>query len=117
MKIPIVLIGLVLCGCTSQPTESPPESSQELFDIDVFYEEPKIEYEVLDRVDTTRRADNQMDVMIQVLRRAEELGADGVIVHTIYNRGIVSGRDAFGTGGGGGFAVYQIRATAIRYVE
>ena len=117
MKVSIVLIGLVLCGCVSQSPESSPESPPEVIDVDVFYEEPKIDYEVLDRVDTTRRADNQMDVLVEVLRRAEKLGADGVIVHTIYNRGIVSGRDAFGTGGGGGFAVYQIRATAIRYVE
>ena len=113
MKIPIVLIALILCGCVSQTPEPPPE----VFDVDVFYEEPTIEYEVLDRVDTTRRADNQMDVMVEVLRRAEKLGADGVIVHTIYNRGRVSGSDAFGTGGGGGFAVYQIRATAIKYVK
>lgn len=113
MKISIALIGLVLCGCASQPTDSPPES----FDIDVFYEEPTIDYEVLGRVDTTRRADHETEVVVEVLRRAEELGADGVIVHTIYNRGIVSGRDAFGTGGGGGFAVYQVRATAIKYVE
>ena len=60
MKISTVLIGLVLCGCVSQQPESPPE----LIDVDVFYEEPKIDYEVLDRVDTTRRADNQMDVMV-----------------------------------------------------
>ena len=113
MKKSIVLIGLLLCGCASQPSESPPEQ----IDVDVFYEEPTIDYDVLARVDTTRRADNQMDVMVEVLRRAEEIGADGVIVHSIHNRGIVSGRDAFGTGGGGGFAVYQIRATAIRYVE
>ncbi|MEM7501327.1 MAG: hypothetical protein AAF417_04765 [Pseudomonadota bacterium] len=117
MKISIVLIGLVLCGCVNQPPESSPDSPPEVIDVDVFYEEPTIDYEVLDRVDTTRRSDNQMDVLVEVLRRAEKLGADGVIVHTIYNRGRVSGSDAFGTGGGGGFAVYQIRATAIKYVE
>ena len=114
MKISIILIGLVLCGCASQPTES----TSEVIDIHVFYEEPKIDYEILGRVDVTRRADREMDVLVQVLRRAEELGADGVIVHSILNKGTVAGLgDAFGTGGGGGFAVYQINATAISYAQ
>ena len=65
-----------------------------------------------------RRADREMDVLVQVLRRAKELGADGVIVHSILNKGTVAGLgDTFGTGGGGGFAVYQINATAISYAQ
>jgi|AP03_1055505.scaffolds.fasta_scaffold606413_1 hypothetical protein len=114
MKISIILIGLVLCGCASQPTES----TSEVIDIHVFYEEPKIDYGILGRVDVTRRADREMDVLVQVLRRAKELGADGVIVHSILNKGTVAGLgDTFGTGGGGGFAVYQINATAISYAQ
>ena len=110
----MILIGLVICGCASQPTEL----TQEERDLHVFYEEPKIEYEKLGRIDTTSRANHAMDVLEKILSRAVELGADGVIIHSIHNKGTVAGGgDAFGTGGGGGFAVYQIQATAIRYVN
>jgi hypothetical protein len=114
MKIFLILIGLVICGCASQPTEL----TQEERDLHVFYEEPKIEYEKLGRIDATSRANHAMDVLEKILSRAVELGADGVIIHSIRNKGTVAGGgDAFGTGGGGGFAVYQIQATAIRYVN
>ena len=114
MKIFMILIGLVICGCASQPTEL----TQEERDLHVFYEEPKIEYEKLGRIDATSRANHAMDVLEKILSRAVELGADGVIIHSIRNKGTVAGGgDAFGTGGGGGFAVYQIQATAIRYIN
>jgi hypothetical protein len=114
MKIFMILIGLVICGCASQPTEL----TQEERDIHVFHEEPKIDYESLGRIDTTSRADNPLDALDKTLSRAVELGADGVIVHSIRNKGIVAGgRDSFGTGGGGGSSVYQIQATAIRYIN
>ena len=114
MRIFMILIGLVICGCASQPTEL----TQEARDIHVFYEEPTIDYESLGRIDATRRANHPMDVLEEILRRAVELGADGVIVHSTRNKGTVAGgADRFGTGGGGGFAVYQIQATAIRYVN
>ncbi len=114
MKIFMILIGLVICGCASQPTEL----TQEERDLHVFYEEPKIEYEKLGRIDTTSPAKHAMDALEKILSRAVELGADGVIIHSIRNKGTVAGgHDAFGTGGGGGFAVYQIQATAIRYVN
>jgi hypothetical protein len=59
-----------------------------------------------------------MDVLEKNIRRAAELGADGVIVHSILNKGTVAGgSDIYGTGGGDGTAVFQIQATAIRYVE
>ncbi len=110
----MILIGLVICGCASQPTEL----TQEERDLHVFYEEPKIEYEKLGRIDATSRANHAMDVLEKILSRAVELGADGVIIHSIRNKGTVAGGgDAFGTGGGGGFAVYQIQATAIRYIN
>ncbi len=110
----MILIGLVICGCASQPAEL----TQEERDLHVFYEEPKIEYEKLGRIDATSRANHAMDVLEKILSRAVELGADGVIIHSIRNKGTVAGgSDSFGTGGGGGFAVYQIQATAIRYVN
>ena len=114
MKIFMMLIGLVICGCASQPTEL----TQEERDLHVFYEEPKIDYENLGRIDTTIRANHPMVALEKILSRAVELGADGVISHSSRNKGTVAGGgDAFGTGGGGGFAVYQIQATAIRYVN
>ncbi len=114
MKIFMILIGLVICGCASQSTEL----TQEARDIHVFYVEPKIDYENLGRIDATRRANHAMDVLEKILIRAAKLGADGVIVHSIRNKGTVAGGgDTYGTGGGGGFAVYQIQATAIRYVN
>ena len=114
MKIFMILIAFVIFGCASQPTEL----TQEEKDLNVFYEEPKIEYESLGRIDTTSRASNPMDALEKILRRAVELGADGVIVHSISNKGTVAGgADTYGTGGGGGVAVYQIQATAIRYVN
>ena len=113
MKIYMILLGLVICGCVSQPTEL----TQEERDIHVFYEEPKIDYESLGRVDATSRTDHPMDMLNKILRRAVELGADAVLIHSIHNKGAVVGRgDAFGTGGGSGAEVYQIQATAIRYV-
>ena len=64
------------------------------------------------------RARHAIDVMDKVLIRAAELAADGVIVHATINKGLVAGgADVFGTGGGGGFSMYQIQATAIRYLE
>jgi len=114
MKIFMILIGLVICGCASQPMEL----TQEERDLHIFYEEPKIDYENLGRIDSTSRAKHAMDMLEKILSRAVELGADGVIVHSIRNKGTVAGgSDEFGTGGGGGFAVYQIQATAIRYVN
>lgn len=114
MKTFMILIGLAICGCSSQPTEL----SQEAIDIHVFYEAPKIEYEDLGRIDTTSRAKDAMDALEKVLRRAAELGADGVIVHSISSKGTSAGReDQFGTGGGRVTEVFQIEATAVRYVE
>ena len=110
----MILIGLVIFGCASQPKEL----TQEEIDLHVYLEEPKIDYENLGRIDTTIRAKHPMDTLEKILSRAVELGADGVIIHSIRNKGTVAGGgDAFGTGGGGGFAVYQIQATAIRYVN
>lgn len=114
MKIFIILIGLVICGCASQPTEL----TQEEKDIHVFYEEPKIAYENLDDIDMTSRGNNAVEALDKVLRRAAELGADGVIIHSISNKGIAAGRaDTFGTGGSSTAGVFQIQATAIRYVN
>ena len=113
-KIFMILIGLVICGCVSQPTEL----TQEERDIHVFYEEPKIAYESLGRIDTTSRANHAMDALEKTLDRAADLGADGVIVHSIVDKGPVAGRvDTFGTGGSRSVRVYQIQATAIRYVN
>lgn len=114
MKAYMMLIGLVICGCVSQPAEL----TQEERDLQVFYEEPNIDYEDLGRIDATNRADHAIEALDRILSRAVELGADGVIVHSIRNRGpLAGGRDAFGTGGGREAEVYQIQATAIRYLE
>ncbi len=114
MKIFMILIGLVICGCASQPTEL----TQEERDLHVFYEEPKIDYENLGRIDSTSRAKHAMDMLEKILSRAVELGADGVIVHSIRNKGSIDDAgDAFVTGGRHRGAVYQIQATAIRYIN
>jgi hypothetical protein len=114
MKIFAILIALIISGCSSQQIEL----MQEEKDIHVFYEEPKIEYEVLDRINTTRPDKHPMDTLNTILRRAAELGADGVIVHSLRKKGTVAGQhDKFGTGGGDGVAVYQVRASAIRYIN
>jgi len=114
MKMFIILIGLVFYGCVSQPTEL----TQKERDLHVYYEEPKIDYENLGRVDATSLTNRTTDALDKVLRRAVKLGADGVIIHSIYDKGTVTDRvDAFGTGGGGGDNVYQVQATAIRYVN
>ena len=114
MKILMILLAVVICGCASQS----PELTQEARNIHVFNEEPTVAYETLGRVDTTTRGRNAMDVLEKIQIRAVELGANGIIVHSILNKGTVAGgTDAFGTGGGGGFAVFQIQATAIRYVD
>ena len=57
MKIILILIGLVCCGCASQPVEL----TQAERDLKFFYEEPKVEYEILGRVDTTSPGKNAMD--------------------------------------------------------
>jgi sugar phosphate isomerase/epimerase len=89
MKKFMILTGLAICGCSSQPTEL----TQEARDIHLFYEEP-------------------------VMRNAAELGADGVIVHSISSRGsTVGSTDTFGIGGREVNEVFHIQATAIRYVE
>jgi hypothetical protein len=114
MKKFMILTGLAICGCSSQPTEL----TQEARDIHLFYEEPKIEYEGLGRVDTTTRARDAMDALDKVMRNAAELGADGVIVHSISSRGsTVGSTDTFGIGGREVNEVFHIQATAIRYVE
>ena len=114
MKIFMILIWLVICGCASQPTEL----TQEERNLHVFYEEPKIDYESLGRIDATSRAKHAMEMLEKTLSRAVELGADGVIVHSIRNKGTSDGGgDAFATGGRNQVAVYQIQATAIRYIN
>lgn len=114
MKVFTVLVALFICGCSSQPIEL----TQAEKDLHVFYEEPKIEYEVIDRINSTSPAKHPMDTLNKVLRRAAKLGADGVIVHSLRKKGTVAGQhDQFATGGGDGVAVYQIEASAIRYTD
>lgn len=114
MKIFAVLLATVICGCASQE----PETSQEPVNVQVFYDEPKIEYEDLGRINSTNRAKDPLAALGKTLERAAEMGANGVIVHSITNKGLgAGGRDSFATGGGGATIVYQIQATAIRYVE
>ena len=113
MKIFMILIGLFICGCASQPTELTQEESY----LHIYYEEPEIDYESLGRVDATSRTKQLVEMMERILSRAEELGADAVLIHSIHNKGAVLDRvDAFGTVGASTGA-YQIRATAIRYVN
>ena len=123
MKTFVLLAAMLLTGCASELMQPDPDvaatvSAVDTSDIDVFLEEPLVEYESLDRVDMTSRAEHPAEVLEQVMARAAELGADGVIVHSIRNQGRVGrGTDRFGTGGGTGYLVFQIRATAIRYIE
>ena len=114
MKIFMILIGLFICGCASQPTELTQEESN----LHIYYEEPEIDYESLGRVDATSRTSHPIDMLERIVSRAVELGADAVIIHSIHNKGGVLDRgDAFGTGGASRVGVYQIQATAIRYVN
>jgi hypothetical protein len=114
MKIFMILIGLVICGCVSQPKEL----TQEASNLHIYYEEPEIDYESLGRVDATSRTNHPVDMLEGILSRAMELGADAVLIHSIHNKGgVLSRDDAFGTGGASSAGVYQIKATAIRYVN
>ena len=114
MRIAIILTGLAMFGCASAPVEL----TQAEKDLNFFYDEPKVAYEELGPVNTTTPGKNAMDALNKIRSRAVELGANGIIVHAVHNKGTVAGgSDEFGTGGGGGFVVYQIQATAIRYEE
>ena len=112
MKGLVLLIGFAIVGCAAQAPEPPPRDRE----INVFLEEPLIEYESLGSVDISSRAEHEMEVLEKVLDRAAQMGADGVIVRSVRTKGrVAGGGDNFGTGGGGGHEVYQIQATAIRY--
>lgn len=109
-----ILLVIVLTGCAGQSGGLTEAGSQ----IQVFNEEPKIDYEAIESFDTTARGENAMHALERTLNRAAELNADGLIVHSIVNRGPIAGLgDNFGTGGGDGVIVFQIRATAIRYLN
>jgi hypothetical protein len=96
MRTCIVLIWLIIGGCAS--SGQPVEPAQQGSDLLVFYEEPKVDYESLGSVEVTSRASNRMEVLEKARIRAAELGANGIIVHSIRNRGTVAGgADAFGT--------------------
>jgi hypothetical protein len=113
MKMLVLLIGFAMGACAGQAPDPPPRDRE----INVFLEEPLIEYESLGSVNISRSAEHEMEVLEKVLDRAAEMGADGVIVHSVRTKGRgAGGGDTFGTGGGGGFEVYQIQATAIRYI-
>jgi len=103
MKIFMILIGLVFCGCVSQPAELTQEESS----LDVYYEEPNTAYENLGRIVATSPNGMAKDTKGKILSRAVELGADGIIIHFSGNR-LTSSE----TGN-----VYQIEATALRYVN
>ena len=105
MKIFMILIGLVICGCVSQPTELTQEESS----LDVYYEELNTAYENLGRMVATSPKDNAKDTLKKILSRAVELGADGLIIHFSGNRYISAEADMR--------PVYQIEATALRYVH
>ncbi len=104
MKIFMILIGLVFCGCVSQPAELTQEESS----LDVYYEELNTAYENLGRIVATSPSNKAGDTVRKILSRAVELGADGIIIHFSGNRNI-SGADMG--------MVYQIEATALRYVN
>ena len=105
MKIFIIFIGLVICGCVSQSTELTQEESN----LDVYYEEPNTAYENLGRIVATSRYDHGKDTVTKILSQAVNLGADAVIIHSSGNTESVAGDETP--------EMYQIRATAIRYVD
>lgn len=117
MQKSLFLIAFLIAGCASQPPELPQAAADaEAADVKVFLEEPAIDYKELGRVDMTGRAEHPSDLVEKILRNAARLGANGVIVHSIRHQGRVGrGNDIFGTGGGDGYSVYQVQATAIRY--
>ena len=113
-KLVTVFVAVAICGCASQEPATP----QEEVNVQVFNEEPKIEYENLGRINSTNRAKDPLGALERTLRRAADMGANGVIVHSITSKGLVAGgSDSFGTGGGGETYIYQVQATAIRYIE
>ncbi len=110
----MILMAVTIFGCASQPEEL----TQAEQDLHIFYEEPKIAYEVLGRIDATSPANHPIETLNKLRGRAVKLGADGIFVHAIFSKGTVAGQhDRFGTGGGDGIAVYQIQASAIRYID
>lgn len=119
MKLFLLLTALTLAGCASAPSEPPPVAPDiDVSNIQVFLEEPSIGYETLGRVDRTSRAEHPAEVLETIVARAAEMGADGVIVHSIRNQGRVArSSDVFGTGGGSGDSIFQVRASAIRITE
>ena len=117
MKKTLFLLAFLIAGCASQPPELPQAAADaQTADVKVFLEEPAIDYEDLGRVDLTGRAEHPADLLEKILSNAAQLGANGVIVHSVRHQGRVGrDNDIFGTGGGDGYSVYQVQATAIRY--
>jgi len=105
MKIYMILIGLVVCGCVSQPTELTQEES----DLDVYYEKPNIDFEDLGRIVVTSQGGFAKDALKKTLGRAAELGADAIIIHFSGNIKIPKER--------GPLTAYRIEATAMRYIQ
>ena len=103
MRIYMVLIGLVVCGCVSQPTELTQKES----DLDVYYEEPDRNYEDLGPIIAWSQYDQEQKAKKKILSGAVELGADGVIIRFSGNK----------VGDRSNLAMYQIEATALRFLN
>jgi hypothetical protein len=107
MKIHRILIGLMVCGCVSQPAEMTHEEGE----IHIYYEELGTSYENLGRIVATSPEDNEEETRKKILSRAVELGADGLIIHFSGNRYIGASTAAQTP------KVFQIEATAFRYAQ
>jgi len=92
----VILIGFIVCGCAVQTADAP----QRAKDVDVIFDEPKIEYESPVPIDILGRVEHGMEVLEKVLDRAAEKGADGMIDHSVRTRGrVAGGADAYATVG------------------
>ena len=73
MRIYMVLIGLVVCGCVSQPTELTQKES----DLDVYYEEPDRNYEDLGPIIAWSQYDQEQKAKIQLFSDNDPISAPG----------------------------------------
>ena len=124
LKTAVFMTGLLILGCATEPSQPGQDAAESASAVDTsriqvyLEEEPTVEYEDLGDIGRTIRAEHPAQALERIVADAAELGADGVIVHSIRNQGRVGGgTSTFGVGGRTENFVFQVQATAIRYTE